>query len=289
MTKIQKPRSRWGGARLVLLGHPAAIGRRRHPPATLVPRHRRRRSIISMIGHRHPRSICCPAAQFYSPPNSSRKSTNTFRTSRRMLAAIGAVLSAPVRRRRLKSRIVYPPKITSPATAQITFARHRRRRPLPLTPSGLPGEGCAQFLPRSSGASSCPRTSRRRSWFRMRCAVRVALERDRGHGDDGAAREPLLQFRAVGFAFGEPESPAVVVDHDRDVVRIVEGRGAALEGCVVEVPPRRGGPPDQLRELAPVSLVAGAAALGREVVLIPPLQLGFGRQRQFPAAWLPIR
>jgi hypothetical protein len=42
--------------------------------------------------------------------------------------------------------------------------RHRRRRPHPRTPPGLPGEGCAQFLPRSSGASSCPRTSWSRSW-----------------------------------------------------------------------------------------------------------------------------
>jgi hypothetical protein len=41
--------------------------------------------------------------------------------SRQMLAAIGTALFAPARRRRLKSKIMNPPKITSRATDQITF------------------------------------------------------------------------------------------------------------------------------------------------------------------------
>jgi hypothetical protein len=41
--------------------------------------------------------------------------------SRKMLAAIGTTLSAPARARWLKSRTVYPPKITRPATDQIKF------------------------------------------------------------------------------------------------------------------------------------------------------------------------
>ena len=81
------------------------------------------------------------------------------------------------------------------------------------------------------------------------------------------------------FAVGQPEPPAVVVDHDRDVVRVVERRRAALERRVVEVPLRRRGSPDQLRELAAVAVVAGTSALGGEVVLVPPLQLGLRRQR----------
>ena len=81
------------------------------------------------------------------------------------------------------------------------------------------------------------------------------------------------------LALSEPEPPAVVVDHDGDVVGVVEGRGAALEGRVVEVPLRRGGLPDELGEVAAVLLVAGPAALGGEVVLVPPLKLGGGRQR----------
>ena len=115
--------------------------------------------------------------------------------------------------------------------------------------------------------------------LRMGCTVGVALERDRGHGDDGAFGEPLLQLGVLGFAFGQPQPPAVVVDHDRDVIRVVEGRRAAIERGVVEVPLRRRGSPDELREVAPVLVVTGPAALGGEVVLVPPLELGLGRQR----------
>ena len=66
----------------------------------------------------------------------------------------------------------------------------------------------------------------------------------------------------------------------RDVIRVVEGRRAALERGVVEVPLRRGELPDELGEVAPVLVVAGPAALGGEVVLIPPWELGLRRQRQ---------
>jgi hypothetical protein len=40
------------------------------------------------------------------------------------------------------------------------------------------------------------------------------------------------------FPFGQPEPPSVVVDHDIDMIFIVEGRGYALERRVVEVPCR---------------------------------------------------
>src|SRR5262249_59485746 len=73
--------------------------------------------------------------------------------------------------------------------------------------------------------------------------------------------------------------------HAGDVSRMVEGGGAALERGVMEVPLRRGGLPDQLGELAPVLVIAGAAALGGEIELVPPLELGGGRQRK-PAGLL---
>jgi hypothetical protein len=69
-------------------------------------------------------------------------------------------------------------------------------------------------------------------------AVCVAFERDGRHRDDGSFGEALLEFGVFGFAFGQPEPPPIVVDHDRDVIRVVEGRGAAVEGGVVEAPPR---------------------------------------------------
>jgi hypothetical protein len=65
-----------------------------------------------------------------------------------------------------------------------------------------------------------------------------------------------------------------------DVIGVVERLSGAIEGGVVKGPLGRGGPPDQLGELAPVVVVADPAAFGGEVVLVPPLQLGRWRQRQ---------
>ena len=114
----------------------------------------------------------------------------------------------------------------------------------------------------------------------MRRAVGVAFEGDRRHADDGRLGQAALQRVVLRLAVAQADPPAVVVDHDRDVIRVVERGGAALERGVVEVPLRRGRPPDEPRELAPVALVPGPAALGREVVLVPPLALGLRRQRQ---------
>jgi hypothetical protein len=44
--------------------------------------------------------------------------------------------------------------------------------------------------------------------------------------------EPLLQPGIVGLAVGQAQPPAVVVDHDRDVVAVVEGGRAVIEGDV---------------------------------------------------------
>ena len=110
-----------------------------------------------------------------------------------------------------------------------------------------------------------------------------------GTRDHWGLGEPRSSSPYCGLAVREPESPAVVVDHDRDVIRVVEGRRAAIEGGVVELPLRRGGPPDQLGELAPVPVVAEPAAFCGEVVLVPPLELCLGGNGAAPAAWLPIR
>src|SRR5437870_2920202 len=62
------------------------------------------------------------------------------------------------------------------------------------------------------------------------------------------------------------------------MIRIVEGRGAAIEGRVVEGPLRRSDLPDQLRELAPILFIAGTAAIGGKIELVPPFELGLWRQ-----------
>ena len=78
-----------------------------------------------------------------------------------------------------------------------------------------------------------------------------------------------------------------IVDHDGDVIWIVEGGRTTIKCRIIEVPPRRGDLPNELRKVVPIFLVAGAAAFCRKIILIPPLQLSLWRQRQlagFPAA-----
>ena len=66
----------------------------------------------------------------------------------------------------------------------------------------------------------------------------------------GPCGEPLFELVVFRLAFGQAEPPAIIVDHDGDVIRIVEGRGAAIERRVVELPFGRGDLPDQLGEFA---------------------------------------
>src|SRR5204863_9513061 len=68
-------------------------------------------------------------------------------------------------------------------------------------------------------------------------------------------------------------------DHDADMIRIVEGRGAALEGGIIEVPVWRSELPDELRKVVPVLLVAGPAAFRGKVILVPPLEFSLRWQR----------
>ena len=95
----------------------------------------------------------------------------------------------------------------------------------------------------------------------------------------GAAASRFSRSSYFGSPSRQAEPPAVIVDHDGDVIRIVESRRAAIERGVVEVPLRRSELPDQLRKVVPVFVVAGAAAFGGEIKLVPPLQLGLRRQR----------
>src|SRR5215472_19337065 len=99
---------------------------------------------------------------------------------------------------------------------------------------------------------------------RMRGAVGVAFHRDGGDRDDRAGGESLFQFVVFCLARGEREPPAIIMNHDRDVIWIVEGGGAAVERGVVEAPLGRRGPPDQLGKIVPIFVVAGPPAVGGE-------------------------
>ena len=63
------------------------------------------------------------------------------------------------------------------------------------------------------------------------------------------------------------------------MIRIVQGRGTAIEHRVIEVPLRRCDLPDKLRKVVPVFVVARPAAFGGKVILVPPLKLGLRGQR----------
>lgn len=62
------------------------------------------------------------------------------------------------------------------------------------------------------------------------------------------------------LAVGQALPPPIVVDHDVDVIGVVEGCRAASEHRVVEGPFRRGRPPDELGKFVPVLFVARASA-----------------------------
>src|SRR5579862_507228 len=108
-------------------------------------------------------------------------------------------------------------------------------------------------------------------------AVGIAFERNGGHGDRGARGQALLQSLVLSLSVGQPQPPAIVVDHDADVIWIVERGRTAIKRRVVKVPFRGSELPDEFRKVPPVLLVTRAAALRREIVLVPPLVLGTRR------------
>src|ERR1700691_2226604 len=67
----------------------------------------------------------------------------------------------------------------------------------------------------------------------VRSAIGVAFERDGRHGNIWACCESLVQIVIPRFASGEAEAPAIIVDYDRDMVRIVESRGGTFKRRVV--------------------------------------------------------
>jgi hypothetical protein len=68
--------------------------------------------------------------------------------------------------------------------------------------------------------------------------IRITFEGNALHGDNRRGGQPLFQIVVLRLAFGHAEPPAVVVDHDADMVRVVESLRAAIERGVVEIPLR---------------------------------------------------
>ena len=107
--------------------------------------------------------------------------------------------------------------------------------------------------------------------------IGIALHRDGRHGDDRRFRKSLVQIVVLGLALGEADSPAIIVDCDGDLIRIIQGRCAAIECGIVEVPFRRSELPDELRKIVPVFVVAGPAIFRGEVILVLPCEFSLWR------------
>src|ERR1035438_3533131 len=111
---------------------------------------------------------------------------------------------------------------------------------------------------------------------RVRGAIGIALKRDRRDGDGWAFGQLPFQVVVLRFAGGQPNPPAVVVDYDGDVVRVVEGRCGAIKCRIIEVPLWRSGLPNELGKVVPVVFIPNVTAFRGEVVLVPPDELCHG-------------
>lgn len=85
---------------------------------------------------------------------------------------------------------------------------------------------------------------RRRVW--MWRTIGIAFNGDGRHGDDRTLRKPLFQIVILRLAFGETQAPAIIMDRNDDMIRIVEPLCAAREGLIAEIPLRRSELPDEL-------------------------------------------
>src|SRR5438552_1832706 len=82
---------------------------------------------------------------------------------------------------------------------------------------------------------------------RMWRTICIAFEGNGGHAYERALGQPLFQIVVSGLAFNEREPPPTVMDHDGDVIWIIEGRRTAIERRIVKLPLGRGKLPDELR------------------------------------------
>jgi hypothetical protein len=113
----------------------------------------------------------------------------------------------------------------------------------------------------------------------MRRTVRVPFHGDRRHGNHRTRGQSLLQFIVLRLTLCQADSPAVVMNHNVQVIGILKRRGGAIEGGIVEVPPRRCELPNELRKVASILVVTRTPAVRREIELIPSGQFGLRWQR----------
>jgi hypothetical protein len=103
----------------------------------------------------------------------------------------------------------------------------------------------------------------------MRCTVGITFKRDGRHRDDRTFSKPFFQIVVFRLAFGQAEPPAVIVDHNADMIQVVEGGRAAIESGIVELPLRRSELPNELVKVVSIFFVTYASALRGKIELIP--------------------
>src|SRR5215218_7956577 len=181
------------------------------------------------------------------------------------------VMAAP-RRKRRRERVVSSGK-------WFIRSNRRLRRQLRQRPAGLPEAD----LPNAALDVPVRIFAREflgiRPGVRVGCTIGITFKGNGGHGDDRTFGMPLFQIVIFRFAFSQAEPPAVIMDHDANMIRVVEGRCAAIERGIIEVPLRRSGLPNELSKIVPVCVVTSPAAFRGEIILVPPFELSLWRQR----------
>src|SRR5258708_25337226 len=62
--------------------------------------------------------------------------------------------------------------------------------------------------------------------IRVWCPIGITFKGDGGYGNDRKVGKPLVQICISRLALRQVQPPAVVMDHDSDMIRILEGGGA---------------------------------------------------------------
>src|SRR5712691_6696422 len=171
----------------------------------------------------------------------------------------------------------------------------RTRRSITVNLEDRLGKGLRRFLRQivPDAARDHPVRIRARKFCGIRTGVRVRrpigipFQGDRGHGDAQSLSKPLFQGVVLRLAVSQTKAPAIVMNHDADMIRMVEGRRGPLERGRIEGPLGRGELPDEPGKVAPVVLVARPATLSGEIKLVPPFEFGLWWQRPLVALLAP--
>jgi hypothetical protein len=100
-----------------------------------------------------------------------------------------------------------------------------------------------------------------------RNAIGITIQGNRGHCDDRTCGKSLFEIVVLWVSFCQAQPPAVIMDHDADVVRVVEGRCGAIERGLIEVPFRGIGLPDEFGQIASVCVQTSLSWLQSDLLL----------------------